>query len=82
MFSVKRIFRVQFLIDSLWKIDFFYQIKNTTNVGMKYFGSRGFCGFNGVSAFMFKLMIKEVYKKAFSGVYTSWILINLVPSLY
>ena len=49
MFSVQRFFKEQFLVTKSQKIEIFFQTRNAMNVGMTYFGSRGFCGAIGVS---------------------------------
>ena len=42
-----------FLITKSHKMDIFFQTRNAQNVGLTYFGSRGFCGAIGVSFFLY-----------------------------
>ena len=48
------------------KMEIFYQTRNAMNVGMTYFGSRGFCGAIGVSfSLLYKVMesIGRLFKR-------------------
>ena len=76
MFSVRRIFRVQFSRDKIAENRDF-QTRNAMNVGITYFGSRGFCGAIGVS---FSLLDRVM--GALGRLFKRRELRHSVPSLY
>ena len=48
--SVSGVFsECKFFVTKSQKMEIFFQTRNAMNVGLTYFGSRGFCGANGVS---------------------------------